>query len=263
MADMGNSPDRPEKLASKLIAVFEGHTHLSLAEVAGVTGPQIGNYTRGSTPGPLQLFRLARYLNVSLDWLIDDAQPVKPIRRPGSTLTSAQLQLACLDKYVELANEFSSILDRCDTIDWASIAKQLEQINPKEVPNEADDAMRIAMRKPRIRMEIPDELRAALQLFAQVMDFQEHTIEPLATWIADLTPQLPPGTPTGQQLFDHVNKICGRLCSTQTGQRMGAGYMAAQNFVHDPDRALALVKFALEEYHTECKLAGSKRKSPR
>lgn len=109
----------------KLARALEGKTARQVAEDAGLSSEQaIYDYLSKQTiPRSATCLRLAKALNVSLEWLVDDTQSVDDPSHLGSNLTDYDLMLELGRRHVSLAKEAKLCIEQFLKIDWKSEAE--------------------------------------------------------------------------------------------------------------------------------------------
>ncbi len=116
------------KLSEKLSALLNGKDRAEVASKCGVTASSLNNYLyRNSEPASSTALKLARALNVPMEWLIDDEQNwPPPSDLPASktaTLSPDDLRLALGEHLRPAAVRLTSVMREAWEVDWMATAQ--------------------------------------------------------------------------------------------------------------------------------------------
>lgn len=165
---------RPVKLAEKLRRLTSGQSRARLAREAGLKPTAVTNYiTRGSMPLADAALKLARAMNVPLDWLLDDDQDWPP--PPAQSLAAAttlQLTEELGRRLLGVGSIMLARLDRAAATDWIATGEAILRHDPKD--------------------NLPKPLREALELVGQLntLASELYRYDPGARLGADAAPEL-------------------------------------------------------------------------
>lgn len=115
------------ELAAKLRRLTENANRAETARLAGLKPAVFNNYIyRGSQPLPAASVKLARALNVPLEWLLDDEQDWPPPPRGGAAALSTEELAAELGQRMRgTATMLFENICRAQKIDWIKVASEL------------------------------------------------------------------------------------------------------------------------------------------
>lgn len=134
--------DNPTKLGTKLRTLVN-ESGLSQTEIAarigGISAQQFGKYmheTEPSMPSPGPLMRIARFFNVSIEWLIGDEYDLGDPRMPFLAFTASQLVAEIERRAETLIDRLDRLVEIADGLDWEDYAKEIDKdvqkwINPQ------------------------------------------------------------------------------------------------------------------------------------
>lgn len=115
-------PKEAEKFAEKLgsaVAQYVG-TQRELARQVGIASQTLSKYLRGSVPKPGTTYALARELNVSLLWLLND--DADPTIEPPPFEDAALIRERMNERYHADLSTFQSMIETASKVPWQKIA---------------------------------------------------------------------------------------------------------------------------------------------
>jgi transcriptional regulator with XRE-family HTH domain len=125
------------KLSEKLKEFTKKRSQASIARDAGLAPSILSNYiNRGSEPLASAALKLARALEVPVDWLLDDAQGFpapEPTPKPSaSDLPDRELMMELAVRQRRLLLDFLQTLESANAIDWNKAASDAANLSPSD-----------------------------------------------------------------------------------------------------------------------------------
>jgi len=114
-------PKKVWKITEKLSRLMEDKRITDVAARAQIKPTQIRDYTaKGAPPRYDIAFRLARALEVSVDWLLDDSAGWPPVKS-AEFLSDEELMTETAKRYREVMLWLLKAVDKAERIDWATV----------------------------------------------------------------------------------------------------------------------------------------------
>ena len=161
----------------KLAKLTSGRNRADLSRQAGLPPNAISDYVNKNYLPRLDTARaLAAVLNVSIDWLADDAMgwPAPPVGKAASTLTTEELVAELGTRASGPARAMLAKIIRAEKIDWVSVANELVNFDLTADPPQ----------RPTELVELPTQIRL---LASEVRNFAPTTSlpDPVPVELAD------------------------------------------------------------------------------
>jgi transcriptional regulator with XRE-family HTH domain len=121
--------------AEKLATLTEGRNKQDLSERAGLPQTAISDYiAKGNTPRADKALAIARVLNVTLDWLVDDAAAMPPVSTPrlsAAALTDGELMEEVATRRRHTLKDLAGEIGHFGKVNWGDIRMRLNEARPK------------------------------------------------------------------------------------------------------------------------------------
>lgn len=92
-----------------------------VAAAMDVSTTMVKNYTKGAIPNGAALLALARYFDVSAEWLLDDKAPVNKPAGRFDYVTDRDLAMELAKRWTDTFLRLDILLDRAEKADWSQV----------------------------------------------------------------------------------------------------------------------------------------------